>query len=784
MPDFRYVHQPLADDSDGLPLLGNEDVVAALKRRIVHSAGGSFLITGFRGVGKTTVIARALAELQSGEAPVAVLPVTLNVARPKSVEQLLFEIIRRVFETLKDEDLLARMEPRVQRELLLAYARTSLSFNESRSNSSDRGAGLRLGLPAFLQGLTPQLELSRKSTDVLATQASFLAYTDADVEHDFLRIVSLVERDGRQERNGARPAWRGKIVVVIDELDKLTCDEEGRKCLDALLSGLKNLLTARGVHFLFVAGPDLHDAALRDRRRGNSVYESVFGWQLYVPCLWSSTDRLLDALLDVGPGDAERLAPLRDYLRFKSRGIPRLLLMELNSFVRWDEDGPWIEVAGPDRARVEFYAELEQLVAAYAHDRDTSRPFAVAIDEDRWLLGAYYLADWILQSEGATFTIDELIDGESENALDPLFALSPGKVEAFLEHLVRNGVLDRSGGRDPEATFYGDVPEAQKVLYRLTPTTRAKLADFARVNEDERAALAASDRAHQPWAESGVGGVVGNGRYALVEELDRDGLGRVYRARDRYGDGDVALKIFERSGSLDDDLMHGRFARKAAIARSLTHPHIVRTHDVFEEGAFLILVMDLVEGTSLERLLERVRPSPPEAVSIAVGLADALAYVWSRGIARLDLKPSRIFMRDVSDPVILDIGLAKHVGAEDGDAVDALTMANAILGTPRYAAPEQLRGEGADIRSDLYALGLILYEMLRGRRARAGTFSAVLGQAGGPVDTTELDVSPALRAVIDRMVAPGIEDRFGHPDEVRSALAATPEGGPARGSRG
>ena len=150
---FRYVHQPLVDDADGIPLLGNADVVEAFKERIVHSAGGSFLVTGFRGVGKTTVIGRALAELRrSGD--VAVLPVTLNVARPRTLEELLFEIIRRVFETLKDEELLEQMGPRVQRELLLAYARTSMSFNETRSKgSNERSRGLALGAPrALLRG--------------------------------------------------------------------------------------------------------------------------------------------------------------------------------------------------------------------------------------------------------------------------------------------------------------------------------------------------------------------------------------------------------------------------------------------------------------------------------------------------------------------------------------------------------------------------------------------------------------------------------------------------------
>src|SRR5262249_29850096 len=156
--------------------------------------------------------------------------------------------------------------------------------------------------------------LSRKTTASLATQASFLTYTDADVEHDFLRIVSLVARGEavppsrrRFRSRGQEPHWQGKLVIVIDELDKLTMQEDGMEYVRGLMAGLKNLSTARGVPFLFVAGPDLHDESNRDSRRGNSVYDSVFGWQIYIPCLWDATERLLTAVIDERDPSDDRL---------------------------------------------------------------------------------------------------------------------------------------------------------------------------------------------------------------------------------------------------------------------------------------------------------------------------------------------------------------------------------------------------------------------------------------------------------------------------------------------
>ncbi|HEX6023795.1 MAG TPA: protein kinase [Solirubrobacter sp.] len=780
---FRYVHQPLVDDDQPIPMLGNEEAVDALVHRIARSEGGSFLITGFRGVGKTTIIARALRQLKALDGDVSFVPVTLNVARPKTVEVLLFEVIRRVFETLKDEGLFDRMSAHVQRELILAYWRTSMSFSETRSKATERGGGLSLGAPALLEALGPKLELSRKTTNSLATQASFLAYTEADVEHDFLRILDLLDRPdtnrSRRRRRRDPPPWHGKLVVVVDELDKLTEQENGMQFIEEILSGLKNLLTAPGVHFLFVAGPDLHDTALRASRRGNSVYESVFAWQLYVPCLWRATDRLLDAVVAPEARGHPLLRSFADYLTFKSRGVPRLLVMELNSFVRFTDGRPEIVIGPDDLARVEFYAALDRSLAEFVHGETAKAPGTIRLDDDRWRLGAYYLTDWILASDG-TFTVDDLVQSEARANLDPLLSLSPRKVTGLLEHLARHEIVERVGGRSSDQTFYGDAPDAQASSYRLHPEVERKLSLFAARNERERADLAAVDGrpvGATPWRDTGTGRVVGAGRYELVEELDRGGLGRVYRARAQLNHEEVAIKLFDLSDVPGGEVMRARVRRKAQIALAIAHPNIVRTHEAFEDddGRTLGIVMDLLHGTPLAQMLSAVKLGGREAVALARPLAEALAYVDTRGVARLDLKPSSILIVEQQKPVILDLGLAKVMRESSIDARRTATLAPAILGTPAYASPEQLRGEPADIRSDIYTLGLILYEMLAHRPARHGELPEILRSANAPIDTSQLRCSDELRACVDRMVAPSPDARFATPAEVAQALAATPE---------
>jgi eukaryotic-like serine/threonine-protein kinase len=160
-----------------------------------------------------------------------------------------------------------------------------------------------------------------------------------------------------------------------------------------------------------------------------------------------------------------KLETLHDYLEYKARGVPRLLLMELNSFVRWEGGRPEIVVSGPELARVEFYADLERTLRAFLRGDGEQPLFSVPIDEDRWRLGAYYLTDWILRTRGGSFTVKEIVDSFKITAIDPELALSEGKVERLLEHLEAHEKLRSRGGADE--TYYGDVPEAQEPVYRV-----------------------------------------------------------------------------------------------------------------------------------------------------------------------------------------------------------------------------------------------------------------------------------------------------------------------------
>jgi hypothetical protein len=195
---FRYIHEPLHIDEDALSLLGNGEIIDELKSRIVNSRGGAFLVAGFRGVGKSTLVSRALEQIRRESEPdTVVLPVVLSVARSTTTDQLLFALVRRVFETLNDSFVFQRLSPDTQQSLLLAYMRTSLSFKETQTRSSEQGGSLELGAAKSVASIVaPKMNLSAKRTRSLATEASFLAYSETDVEHDLMRIVTLLGKQG------------------------------------------------------------------------------------------------------------------------------------------------------------------------------------------------------------------------------------------------------------------------------------------------------------------------------------------------------------------------------------------------------------------------------------------------------------------------------------------------------------------------------------------------------------------------------------------------------------
>jgi serine/threonine protein kinase len=248
------------------------------------------------------------------------------------------------------------------------------------------------------------------------------------------------------------------------------------------------------------------------------------------------------------------------------------------------------------------------------------------------------------------------------------------------------------------------------------------------------------------------------GPYEILAPLGAGGMGEVYRARDSRLGREVALKVLPESFSKDADRLR-RFEQEARAVAALNHPNILAIHDIGENVGAPFIVSELLEGSSLRAELEHGPLSARKASDYAAQIAQGLAAAHDKGVVHRDLKPENIFLTKDGRVKILDFGLAKLTTKGEGakGQSDGLTLtsspteAGMVMGTAGYMAPEQVRGAAVDSRTDIFAFGAVLYEMISGKRAfrrdtAAETMTAILKEEPPELDDLAQAVSPGTRA--------------------------------------
>jgi len=267
-------------------------------------------------------------------------------------------------------------------------------------------------------------------------------------------------------------------------------------------------------------------------------------------------------------------------------------------------------------------------------------------------------------------------------------------------------------------------------------------------------------------------GMVLAGRYQLLGELGRGGMGRVYKAEDRELGGVVALKTL-RTNSLESSDQE-RLLREVQICRRITHPNVVRVYDIGRFSGGLFVTMEYLEGRTLDVELREKGPLPLARVrELLSQLLSGLEEAHQLRIVHRDLKPSNVFLT-ADRAKILDFGIARQEGPDTN-----LTQTGEVLGSPKYMSPEQIQGEELDGRSDLYALGILTYVMLTGREPFVGKTPSAIALAQlreAPPDITKLraDLPVEWRELLERLLEKDRARRFAGAAETRAAVLALP----------
>ncbi len=270
------------------------------------------------------------------------------------------------------------------------------------------------------------------------------------------------------------------------------------------------------------------------------------------------------------------------------------------------------------------------------------------------------------------------------------------------------------------------------------------------------------------------------GPYEITALIGAGGMGEVYRARDTRLGRDVAIKVLPSEYAADPDRLH-RFEQEARAASALNHPNILTVYDVGSHEGAPYLVTELLEGESLRERLRNGALPARKAVELAVQIARGLAAAHEKGIIHRDLKPENLVVTKDGHAKILDFGLAKLLHTPQEAAVTPTvadtTQPGMVMGTVAYMSPEQVRGQPVDHRSDIFSLGVVLYEMISGRKtfgrdSAAGTLSAILEHDPPDLAAIGHPVAPAVDGIVRRCLEKRPEDRFHSAHDLALALEA------------
>lgn len=745
--DYHIINSTHLFYDSSIPYIRHRPYLNRLKERILQTDGGAFLITGFRGVGKSTLIYNAISELNKEKNAMKFIKASIVLSSGKDYLEILYEIIRRLYESLSKESIWKMLSSKTKDRIRLAYARTSLYIKHSEylGAESEYSLSIATNSASIFKG---------KNTCQTADEATYIAFTEDDVEYELIQIIDAI----RHERQSA------KIVIIFDEIDKLTCEPSGEKCFHVILSRIKNLISATDSLFVFVAGIDVYEKWENDRGRINSLYDSLFNWHLYLPCIWDSIELLFNMIeekkyvyesIDLAFEElvckeyTKVLQPafrlIRDYILFRGKGIPRKVITVFNDFVSWDKKKPYFLLTSKLTKGILQISKLCEKFYTYI-DKNT---FRTVIEKDVYCSVFLSMLDYLFFKPDFIFTKKEITTSllyENE-----LFILNFDKIVDDLLNVFINERIIRDNGENYEVVDASILQRDQAlsildaniiIEHNEIPISNRESKEDSYIDTRfrEQIKLLKNQDAINFWKPFKAKGIIAKSEelmsFSVENTLNRSGYyAIIFTPKNR--------EKIRKLGSLYSVGSY-RFCNR----------YLIDTTDIIKNGAPETSLRKAIEGYSLTHIIS-AKVKYKYIYLIIKQIFDFLDILHEKNFFNVRLNPDNILICKDGCLKILDL---QHMCKVDSDLSPYPTRI--------YSAPE-IYSSKHDFASDYYSVAILLFELVLGVN-----LSSVCFERHIDIDNYSEDIkcSKKLWKVMKRATSFDVSDRFSDSQAFLRAL--------------
>lgn len=745
--DYHIVNSNYIFGQGILPYLGHEYYCRQLETLMANSDGGAILVTGFRGVGKSTLVHNAVVSLNKSSL-YKIIPISIVLPAEKKYGQVLVEVIRKLYETLSHDLLWNELKHETQERIRLAYNRTVLNIKRSRNLSIEGELSMQIPLG---WSSTAKTRENRQQSE----EDNYLIFSEQDAEYELTQCIEALND-------------KEKVVIIIDEIDKMTASQEGMLCFDNLLERMKNLISSTNALFVFVAGIDIYKRWESNSQKVNSLYDSLFGHHIYLPCIWDSVTELFTVIEDkeyvYKPVEHEfkelvqmkytsilekSFQMLESYLLFKGKGLPRKILATFNDFIIWDGQQPCFLLT---ENRIQAILLADKLLDKF-HIYVSSAKITTIYERDICYTLFFSMLEFLLFQEDTEFTKEQL----RNTILD-----ERSSMQQYFEELLNNLLRDFT-----ELSFI----KKTETGYEIIDDTILKKDQSLRIL-DQDLLLRAQSKEQLPNRKDTSVDDRFHDQIKLIQDENLTTFWTDYKAEQviadskqmmifrvvSYNSGLLRYAVIYKGNyqaDIDTDTEHRTMSGNLYLLSpyQFNGPYFLDTEDYIRCGTPVTSLRTAVNGYSLAHLIE-AKLCNRTIYQIIRQVISMVEYLHSMGFGNVKLKPDNIMVCKNTAIKVLDL---KHI-CRLGSSASCLTRI--------YSAPEMYLSE-CSAATDYYSVGILLAEMVTGK-----SLSRYYAERHIDINSIMMNVSCSqrLKDILVKATSFDPEKRYEHGSDLLKAL--------------